>query len=199
MITMAGGIAGRWAALRATGSTPTGPRCCRLSPVQPVVGWRSSVRLPRDHYVRVDSNDYSVSPEEIGRRIEVLTDLDRVRAFCDGRPVADHARVWARRQTITDAAHRKAAIRLRRERLQVVQPPGRPSRTSSVSDGWDRENRRVWPPTGTLLAAENSYTAAALKGKLHHHYYHPSEGVTRFGFAEPVSFVCRGTDNTCAE
>jgi hypothetical protein len=62
----------------------------------------------------------------IGRRIEVVTDLDRVRAFCDGRLVADHARVWAKHQTITDPAHRDAATRLRRERLQLVRPPVEP-------------------------------------------------------------------------
>ena len=39
-----------------------------LPPVAPVVGWRSSQRLPRDHYVRLDSNDYSVHPSVIGRR-----------------------------------------------------------------------------------------------------------------------------------
>ena len=31
-----------------------------LPPVPPVVGWRGSLRLPRDHYVRLDGNDYSV-------------------------------------------------------------------------------------------------------------------------------------------
>jgi len=35
--------------------------------------------LPRDHYVRVDANDYSVHPGVIGHRIEVVTDLHRVR------------------------------------------------------------------------------------------------------------------------
>lgn len=97
-----------------------------LPPVAPAVGWRSSLRLPRDYYVRVDTNDYSVNPEVIGRRIEVATDLDSVRAFCDGRLVADHVRVWARHQTITCPAHREAAARLRRERLQVVRPPVEP-------------------------------------------------------------------------
>src|SRR5919108_3859814 len=33
-----------------------------LPPVAPVTGWRSSLRLPRDHYLRLDSNDYSVHP-----------------------------------------------------------------------------------------------------------------------------------------
>jgi transposase len=94
-----------------------------LPPVAPATGWRSSLRLPRDYYARVDSNDYSVHPEVIGRRIEVVTDLERVRAFCDGRLVADHERVWARHQTLTDPTHRTAADRLRRHRLSVVRPP----------------------------------------------------------------------------
>jgi transposase len=33
-----------------------------LPPVPPEFGWRKSLRLPRDHYVRIDSNDYSVHP-----------------------------------------------------------------------------------------------------------------------------------------
>jgi Mu transposase, C-terminal domain len=33
-----------------------------LPPVPPVVGWRTWLRLPRDHYVRLDANDYSVDP-----------------------------------------------------------------------------------------------------------------------------------------
>src|SRR3546814_8310460 len=33
-----------------------------LPPVPPEVGWRKTMRLPRDHYVRLDSNDYSVHP-----------------------------------------------------------------------------------------------------------------------------------------
>jgi hypothetical protein len=66
-----------------------------LPPVAPVTGWRHSVRLPRDHYVRFDSNDYSVHPAMIGRRIEVVADLHQIKAFCDGRVVADHERIWA--------------------------------------------------------------------------------------------------------
>jgi transposase len=94
-----------------------------LPPVPPVVGWRSSTRLPRDHYVRLDSNDYSVHPSVIGRRIEVVADLSRVRVLCDGRHVADHERIWAKHQTLTDPQHLAAAQALRRERLQLVRPP----------------------------------------------------------------------------
>jgi transposase len=49
-----------------------------LPPVDPVVGWRLTTRLPRDHYVRLDSNDYSVHPAAIGRRVEVRADLTEV-------------------------------------------------------------------------------------------------------------------------
>jgi transposase len=97
-----------------------------LPPVAPATGWRASLRLPRDYYVRLDSNDYSVDPAVIGRRIEVVADLERVRAFCGGQVVADHERIWARHQTLTDAAHWAAAQALRRQRLTVVRPPAEP-------------------------------------------------------------------------
>jgi transposase len=86
-----------------------------LPPVAPVTGWRASLRLPRDHYVRLDANDYSVHPAAIGRRVEVTADLDRVQVFCDGRVVGDHARSWARHQTFTDPTHAEAARALRRQ------------------------------------------------------------------------------------
>lgn len=93
-----------------------------LPPVPPVTGWRSSARLARDYYVRLDSNDYSVHPAVIGRRIEITADLQRVRVHCDGRVVADHDRVWARHQTITDPLHLAAATALRQHRAVVLRP-----------------------------------------------------------------------------
>ncbi|WP_415858678.1 Mu transposase domain-containing protein, partial [Mycobacterium sherrisii] len=47
---------------------------------------------------------------------------DRVRVFCDGQTVADHERVWAWHQTITDAEHRQAANMLRRNRIGALRP-----------------------------------------------------------------------------
>lgn len=93
-----------------------------LPPVPPAVGWRRSVRLPRDHYVRLDSNDYSVHPAVIGRRVEVHADLERVWVTCEGVVVADHARVWARHQSITDFEHAVAAKHLRRGRADLLRP-----------------------------------------------------------------------------
>lgn len=97
-----------------------------LPPVAPATGWRSSTRLPRDHYIRLDSNDYSVHPTVIGRRVEIVADLSRVRVVCDGKTVADHERVWAWHQTISDPEHVAAAKVLRRKRIGVVRPAPEP-------------------------------------------------------------------------
>jgi transposase len=93
-----------------------------LPPVAPATGWRASTRLARDHYVRLDANDYSVHPGVIGRRIEVIADLDRVRVLCEGKTVADHERAWAWHQTITDSDHLEAARVLRRTRIGALRP-----------------------------------------------------------------------------
>ncbi len=93
-----------------------------LPPVPPVTGWRRTARLPRDHYVRLDGNDYSVDPAVIGRRIEVTAGLDRVRVTCDGQVVAGHERCWARHQTISDPAHVAAAKALRAARRLAAVP-----------------------------------------------------------------------------
>ena len=92
-----------------------------LPPVTPRLGWRATVRLPRDYYIRLDGNDYSVDPSVIGRRVEVLADLSTVTIACAGRAVAVHDRCWAKHQTITDPQHRETAEQL--QRLPRVAPP----------------------------------------------------------------------------
>ena len=85
----------------------TWPRMLPLPPVPLHLGWRNRIRLGRDYYVRLDTSDYSVDPNVIGRIVDVAADLDRVRVRAEGRIVADHARVWARGMTITDPAHQR--------------------------------------------------------------------------------------------
>jgi transposase len=97
-----------------------------LPPVPPATGWRTGTRLARDHYIRLDSNDYSVHPSVIGRRVEVIADLARIQVLCDGRMVADHQRLWAKHQTVSDPAHVAAAKVLRREHLDLVRPASQP-------------------------------------------------------------------------
>ena len=134
-----------------------------LPPVAPVTGWRASLRLPRDHYVRLDGNDYSVHPGAVGRRVEVIADLERVRVFCDGRLVADHARSWARHQTFTESAHAQAATVLRREHraltaARALRPADldvqqRPLSSYDVALGLIDEPEETLPATGTAGAA----------------------------------------------
>jgi transposase len=83
-----------------------------LPQVPPTLGWRHQVRLPRDHYVRVDGNDYSVDPAVVGRKVQVVADLATVSVSCAGRVVAAHERCWARHQSITDPAHHTTALAL---------------------------------------------------------------------------------------
>jgi len=94
-----------------------------LPPLSPVLGWRTTVRLPRDHYIRLDSNDYSVHPSVVGRRVEVAANLNTVTVRCAGRVVAEHQRCWAKHQTITDDEHKAAAEALRQlPRTQAITP-----------------------------------------------------------------------------
>jgi transposase len=97
-----------------------------LPPVPPAVGWRRSARLARDHYIRLDSNDYSVHPSVIGRPIEIIADLDRVRVLSGGRVVADHGRIWGWHQTLSDPEHVESAKMLRRNRIGVLRPAPEP-------------------------------------------------------------------------
>jgi transposase len=96
-----------------------------LPPVPPSLGWLMSLRLPRDYYVRVACNDYSVHPSAIGRRVDVLADLGTVTVTCAGRAVASHRRCWAQHQSITDPDHRAAAEQLHQ------QPPVAPTSAAS--------------------------------------------------------------------
>jgi transposase len=92
-----------------------------LPPVAPDVRWRKTVRLGRDHYVRVDTCDYSVHPRAIGARVEVERDLACVVVRRGQDEVARHRRSLAPHRTITDPAHVEA--RREQRRLEVPTPP----------------------------------------------------------------------------
>lgn len=88
-----------------------------------MTGFAARVRLPRDYYVRMGSNDYSVHPQAIGRFVDVSADLGTVRISLDGRIVGDHARSWGTGLTITDTDHVEAARTLRKA-FQNPEPVG---------------------------------------------------------------------------
>jgi transposase len=95
-----------------------------IPPIAPTLGRRTAVRLPRDHYVRLDSCDYSVDPAAIGRLVHVEADLEHVTVRHDGAVVARHPRCWAPHQTITAPEHAERAAQLRRARLRPLTRPG---------------------------------------------------------------------------
>ena len=102
-----------------------------LPPLPPPAGLTLRIRLPRDYYLRVHGNDYSVHPAAIGRMVEVVAGLDTIRVSLDGRLVADHRRSWGNALTITDPEHVAAAARLR----EAFQQP----RARSTEAGLDAE------------------------------------------------------------
>ncbi|MCT7294532.1 IS21 family transposase, partial [Rhodococcus sp. PAE-6] len=65
-------------------------RMLDLPPVAPTTGLRTTERLARDYYVRIDSLDYSVDPRVIGRLVEVVASLHKVTVNCAGALVAEH-------------------------------------------------------------------------------------------------------------
>jgi transposase len=86
-------------------------------PVLPDPSLRFTTRLPRDHYVRVETCDYSVNPRFVGRRVEVRVTLDEVVVTCEGTEVARHRRCLARHQSLLAADH---AVVLRAMRVEAA-------------------------------------------------------------------------------
>jgi IstB-like ATP binding protein len=108
-----------------------------LAPMPALTGWSLTTRLPRDHYVRLASNDYSVHPSAVGRLVHVTADLHTIRVFCDGPTgqlaVGEHESCWARHQTITDPAHRAAADQMRAAHRAHTKAPASPVPTPGRS------------------------------------------------------------------
>jgi hypothetical protein len=83
--------------------------------VLPDPSWRFSTRLPRDHYVRVETNDYSVNPRYVGRRVEVRVTLEEVIATCEGAEVARHRRCLAKHRSLLLPEHSRVLRAMRAE------------------------------------------------------------------------------------
>jgi hypothetical protein len=67
-----------------------------LPPITQKAPWSSLIRLPRDHYVGVGSNDFSVDPIVIGRRAYITADLRDVTIRWGERIVGHHHRHWGK-------------------------------------------------------------------------------------------------------
>ncbi|MEU1569483.1 DDE-type integrase/transposase/recombinase, partial [Streptomyces mirabilis] len=107
-----------------------------LPPVDPPAWWRMQTRIGRDHYIRVDTNDYSVHPQAIGHTVTVLTDNDEVIALATGGViVARHPRCWARHQTLTDPDHAAAAQTMRGQARHQQATQAKDTRRSQAEAG----------------------------------------------------------------
>lgn len=88
-------------------------------PVLPDPSMRYTTRLPRDHYVRVDTNDYSVNPRFVGRRVDVSVTLGEVVVVCEGTEVGRHRRCLAKHQTLLAGDHARILRQIRSEAAEV--------------------------------------------------------------------------------
>ncbi|CAM5397765.1 IS21 family transposase (plasmid) [Streptomyces viridifaciens] len=86
-----------------------------IPPVAPPNWWRFHTRIGRDHYIRVDTNDYSVHPRAIGKTVMVRADNEEITVIAGNDIVARHTRCWAKHQSLTDPEHAAAADLLRGE------------------------------------------------------------------------------------
>ena len=76
-----------------------------LPPTPPATGWHLSMKVLDQPFLRFDSNAYSVSPQTLGRPVELVADLQQISVICDGKLAAKHDRAWASGCTISDPGH----------------------------------------------------------------------------------------------
>ncbi|HKC29745.1 MAG TPA: IS21 family transposase [Jatrophihabitans sp.] len=68
------------------------------------------IRVPPDPFLRVDTNDYSLDPALVGRRVEVSVDQRQIVAVAldTGEIACQHTRTFAKHRTITALEHARA-------------------------------------------------------------------------------------------
>jgi transposase len=81
-----------------------------LPPEMPDTARRWVTRVAPDPHLRFDTNDYSLDPALVGRRVEVRVDQQLVTAVVldTGEIACQHQRSYARHRTITTLAHARA-------------------------------------------------------------------------------------------
>jgi hypothetical protein len=122
------------------------PRLLALPDPLPETARVEPIQIDRQAFVRVDTNRYSV-PSDHAERIRTLIVDDRAVRVLDGQTViAQHARVWGRRQVIELADHRAALVAERRAARELK---GR-DRLRAVVPTFDRIVER-WGKSGSAL------------------------------------------------
>jgi transposase len=94
-----------------------------LPAAMPDTARRWVTRIPPDPHLRVDTNDYSLDPALVGRRVEVRVDQREIRAVVldTGEVACCHQRSFARHRTITALEHARALREGRQPRESQVE------------------------------------------------------------------------------
>jgi hypothetical protein len=95
---------------------------------QPDVDRRWVTRVAPDPHVRFDTNDYSLDPHLVGRRVEVRVSQRQITAVAldTGQLACRHERSFAKNRTITALEHARALRARRGERDNDVVVEQRP-------------------------------------------------------------------------
>lgn len=90
----------------------------------PAVDRRLEVRASRDGFVRVAGVDYSLPPGYALRRLQVRLSPSGLTIFCEGRPVARHARSYVPCDVVRSGEHMRAlaAAQEAQKRLRHQEP-----------------------------------------------------------------------------
>jgi Mu transposase, C-terminal domain len=80
------------------------------------------LRVPPDPHLRFDTNDYSLQPDLVGRRVEVRVSQREIRAHAldTGELACAHERSFAKHRTITALQHARSLKERHGERQQVL-------------------------------------------------------------------------------
>jgi len=94
---------------------------------EPDLDERMVLRVPADPHVRVDTNDYSLDPGLVGRRVEVRVSQRKITAVVldTGELACRHERSFAKHRTITALEHARA-LRARPEKPSPLEVQVRP-------------------------------------------------------------------------
>jgi len=94
----------------------------------PDVDRRWVMRVPPDPYLRFDSNDYSLDPGLVGRRVEVRAGQREIAAVAldSGEVACRHERSFAKHRAITALEHARTLKERRGERDSEVVVEQRP-------------------------------------------------------------------------
>jgi hypothetical protein len=81
-----------------------------LPDAEPDLDRRWVLRVPPDPHVRFDTNDYSLDPNLVGRRVEVRVSQREIIAVAldTGELACRHERVFAKNRTVTALEHARA-------------------------------------------------------------------------------------------